>query len=369
MIYPDYSRNQCAIASEVLKRFGINYGKSSLGLLSQKNKKLSIVVVDGLGWNLFSRLKLPSDVYALKTTSVFPSTTASSLASLSTGLTPGSHGIIGYRAFFKETGSIIKPLEFTYASSHINEALARISRLTDLVKFKTSFEILKKKRIRSAVLLPEQLVGSSYSNLIFSGVTQMIGYSNIWDALFLYSKLLDNPKVRLVHLYLPYIDSLEHAYGEDGRPAFDAAVYVLDKLIHIQKSRAKYASTVITADHGHINLGKRINLRSDKALMDKLELPPYGDGRAPLFRSRSDLTMQLSRYNLKVFGKKDAHTLLGQIDREVSKNMPDFIGIPSDDSYYEYDFNTLKGRKKALMKSNHGGLSEDEMEIPLLTLD
>ena len=369
MLYPDYLRNQCAMASEVLKRFGINYGNSSLGLLNQKNKKLSVVVVDGLGWNLFSRIKLTSDIYTLKTTSVFPSTTSSSLASLSTGLPPGSHGIVGYRAFFKETGSLVKPLEFTYASSHLNEALARMSRLTDLVKFRTTFEILRKRRIRSAVLLPEYLVGSSYSNLIFSGATQIIGYSDIWDALFLYGKLLDNPKVRLVHLYLPYIDSLEHAYGEDSRPAFDAAVYILDRLIHIQKSRRNYASTLITADHGHINLGKRINLRSDKILLDKLELPPYGDGRAPLFRSRKDLTVPLSRYDLKVFSKKDAHTILGRMDEKVSNNMPDFIGVPLDDSYYEYDFNTLEKRKKRPMKANHGGLSEDEMEIPLLILD
>ena len=78
----------CSIASEILKRFGLNYGESSLGLLNQNSKKIALILLDGFGWNLFSRVRNSGQVSSIKTTSVFPSTTATALASLASGLKP-----------------------------------------------------------------------------------------------------------------------------------------------------------------------------------------------------------------------------------------------------------------------------------------
>lgn len=62
-----------------------------------------LLVVDGLGWHQLRRhralaptLAAASDVSAPITT-VAPSTTATALTSLTTGATPGEHGLVGYR--------------------------------------------------------------------------------------------------------------------------------------------------------------------------------------------------------------------------------------------------------------------------------
>ncbi|HRE03150.1 MAG TPA: alkaline phosphatase family protein, partial [Ilumatobacteraceae bacterium] len=60
-----------------------------------------LLVVDGLGWDqLTERWALAPTLASMEATTittVAPSTTATALTSITTGLTPGEHGLIGYR--------------------------------------------------------------------------------------------------------------------------------------------------------------------------------------------------------------------------------------------------------------------------------
>ena len=60
-----------------------------------------LLVLDGLGWDqLQARRHLAPTLAALAggpITSVSPTTTATALTSIATGLTPGEHGVVGYR--------------------------------------------------------------------------------------------------------------------------------------------------------------------------------------------------------------------------------------------------------------------------------
>ncbi|MTB02818.1 MAG: hypothetical protein F2535_08935, partial [Actinobacteria bacterium] len=60
-----------------------------------------LLVLDGIGWNQFlDRRHLAPTLSAMvggPITSVAPSTTATALTSISTGVAPGLHGIMGYR--------------------------------------------------------------------------------------------------------------------------------------------------------------------------------------------------------------------------------------------------------------------------------
>jgi hypothetical protein len=75
-----------------------------------------VVLVDGLGWNLLRRsardvpylASLLGDARAI--TSGVPSTTATSLASLGTGLVPGQHGLVGYTSRVPATGELLNAL-------------------------------------------------------------------------------------------------------------------------------------------------------------------------------------------------------------------------------------------------------------------
>lgn len=368
-VLPDYTRNQCAIASEILKRFGINYGESALSLLNQNSKKVALVLLDGFGWNLFSRIRNAGQATAIKTTSVFPSTTATALVSLASGLKPGEHGVIGYKALYKEAGALIKPLESTYASSNRENQLWQIGAMKEMFHINTIFEKLKKKHIKSSVILPSFLVGSGYSEMIFSGATQLFGYKDIWEALFLYKTELENTRSKFVYFYTPFIDSIEHAYGNEHEVSIEAADFIFNRVMSITKKHTQKVTGIVTSDHGHITLSGEVDFHKDKALMNKLDLPPYGDGRAPLFRSRYNPRKELAKYNLKIFDSKDFKPLFGRVDKTIEELMPDFVGAPLDSKSYNYDYELNPKKPKHQMKSNHGGLSPEEMEIPIVLVD
>jgi hypothetical protein len=79
-------------------------------------ERFVVVLIDGLGWNLLRRnaqdvpylASLLGDGRAI--TVGVPSTTATSLASLGTGLVPGQHGIVGYISRVPSTGEILNAL-------------------------------------------------------------------------------------------------------------------------------------------------------------------------------------------------------------------------------------------------------------------
>ena len=74
-----------------------------------------LVVLDSLGWHM---LEQRPDIAPILTslsggaaTTVAPSTTAAALTSISTGLPPGEHGIVGYR--FPVGGAVMNALRWT----------------------------------------------------------------------------------------------------------------------------------------------------------------------------------------------------------------------------------------------------------------
>ena len=79
-------------------------------------ERFVVVLVDGLGWNLLRRnaRNVPYLASLLgegrEITVGVPSTTATSVASLGTGLVPGQHGMVGYTSRVPATGEILNAL-------------------------------------------------------------------------------------------------------------------------------------------------------------------------------------------------------------------------------------------------------------------
>lgn len=366
LVFPDYDRNLVALHSKLLERFGAGSYKTKLGLELENSKKVGLVLLDGLGWNLYSAVKPIKTSFASKITTVFPSTTSTALTSLLTGLTPGQHGIVGYKTFYKNMGGAIKPLEFTYASSNYRNLLSRLTHLRDMFKVKTIFQKLAEEGVRSTVIFPSFIEGSEFSDLNFFGASKIIGYSGIWDALYYYKKEMNSGRSRFVYMYIPEIDTLEHRYGSSHPAVRQAAEETLSALSRASESTRRSGSTIVTADHGHIELSGITNLGSNQALMRKLEIPPFGDSRAILLRSRYDVSKELSGYNLEVFKGSERQALLGGISKELEDTMPDVIAVPKDSEGYTFIYGDREISHEQM--SSHGGLSHEEMEVPLLVL-
>ena len=78
-------------------------------------EQVVLLVIDGLGWEqLQQRRHLAPNLAALSggsITSVVPSTTATALTSITTGLTPGEHGVVGYR--MEMSGEVLNVLRWS----------------------------------------------------------------------------------------------------------------------------------------------------------------------------------------------------------------------------------------------------------------
>ena len=365
--YPDYKRNISNIADSVLENFGVRHRQSNLAISLPEKRRTFLIVLDGLGWNLFSRLKISKQLNAQKISSVFPSTTATALTSILSGATPGQHGIIGYRAFIKESGGVVKPLRSTFAAIHADEILRQATPLKAMFSVHTLFESLREGGVKSGVIYPSGITYSGFSEMVLSGASEFFTYDNVWDAFEVFSNEMKNGRYRFYHFYVPFIDGVEHGYGSQSEAAYEAASFILSNLVSKIKKYEDKVNVMITADHGHINIERTIEFNDNPQLMRKLEIPPYGDGRAPLFRSRYDISKELAGYDLGVFGRDMRKLLFGAIDKRTEDRLPDYVGVPLDGSSYYYRY-APKGEKPRSDVSNHGGLSQAEMEVPLILL-
>lgn len=105
----------CEVMPSIAAHLGVRgYQADPLGLPSAD--RYVVVLVDGLGWQLVRsrvrELDYLADLLgdARPITSAVPSTTATSLTSLGTGLPPGRHGIVGYTFWLPAYRQVLNPL-------------------------------------------------------------------------------------------------------------------------------------------------------------------------------------------------------------------------------------------------------------------
>ena len=83
------------------RRFFDQSGQSARIRKHPWSRLRGLLVLDGLGWNQFKdhqdNLRFLTEGSATAITTVAPSTTASALTSITTGVPPGEHGVIGYK--------------------------------------------------------------------------------------------------------------------------------------------------------------------------------------------------------------------------------------------------------------------------------
>ena len=126
LVLPAYGRSTLA---DLLPSIGAHLGVTGcpedvLGLPAAE--RYVVMLVDGLGWHLLRRSIREAPYLAgllgdaAEITSGVPSTTATSLTSLGTGLPPGQHGLVGYTSRVPSTGEILNTL--TWESDLVAEA-------------------------------------------------------------------------------------------------------------------------------------------------------------------------------------------------------------------------------------------------------
>jgi hypothetical protein len=321
-----------------------------------------LVVLDGLGDDqLAERAHLAPVLAAARLaplTSVAPSTTAAALTSLSTGVAPGRHGIVGYR--FAMGDDVLQALRWTVddreaAAAHPPD---RVQRVAPTLRLKgAAVPYVGKTSFSTSSFTKAHLRGSAYVGV--AGPEEMPG-----------AVVASLGESALVLCYHDAIDKVAHAKGLEGD--YDAALVAADLLVaEIRAAIPAGVAVVVTSDHGQVDVGPAaVDLT---ASTDALVARRSGEGRfrwlhahpgeAGSLFDRASTELESSCW---VMSRRQvvASELLGEVDDEVVDRLGDVALIPFVDAFVP----DPSVPREHQMRSRHGSLTSAEMRVPLCVI-
>lgn len=382
----DYGRSIVALANTILKHFGLPVRRYSLpSEISSKilNEKVILVLIDGVSYQDFLMIVKSSDTLSKyvdlvdKLYSVFPPTTPTALTSFSYAVEPGIHGILGTTMYFRECGYLVNMLSLTPIGFESQKQFQL--NLGYVVQYENIFRELADSGIRVHVYLPKGSE-SGLSRIIYRGV-EHIEYSCHIDALVNSIQSSNEYDYYLSLIYIPYPDQVAHKYGVNS---IEYATVIEELLNSIIKVCSKYinkpTTLIIFSDHGLIPCNERdeINLKKFNYIIENIAIPPYGDMRSSNikfidsscineFKSTEDYNYLSKYFIIMTRDELVSSNLLGEVSDEVVKRIGDVVLISKSSKYVRYEY--LVEKERQVLKSHHGGLVVNEVEIPLLILN
>ncbi|WP_241984837.1 alkaline phosphatase family protein [Cryobacterium adonitolivorans] len=174
---------------------------------------------------------------------VFPATTAAGIASLTTGVAPGTHGLVGYKVLDAANDRVVNQL------TGWDERMEPHSWQNQPTVFDTAAET----GIPSFAVGPKRFTDSGFSRAVLRGAGYVPAESI--GARFAASRaIFDAEPTALIYLYVPELDINAHAHG------WESAKW-LAQLESLDAETARFAGTlrqdegmILTADHGVVDV-------------------------------------------------------------------------------------------------------------------
>ena len=324
------------------------------------SSRVVMVILDGLGdLQLEARSSLAPTLARGRLapiTSVAPSTTAAALTSLSTGVAPGTHGIVGYR--FALDDDILQALRWSVADRDAQAKWhpERVQRSNPQLRQRgVAVPYVAKRQFATSGFTKAHLRGAEFVGV--DGVDGLVGASI--DAL---------TRSPIVLCYHDAIDKVAHSSGLGAD--YDAEIARAERLVvELRAAASDDVAIVVTSDHGQLDVGSSaIALPSSAlALVERMS----GEGRfrwLHAFPGRRDELERLVRESVEstcwVMTRRQvaASGLLGDIDDDVVDRLGDLAVIPHVLAFVPDPAEP----KEASMRSRHGSLTPEEMYVPLI---
>ncbi|MBX3194263.1 MAG: alkaline phosphatase family protein [Microbacteriaceae bacterium] len=165
----------------------------------------------------------------------FPTTTASALATLTTGRPPGTHGMVGYRALDPARGVVVPQLTLDGVDPAIWQ------------REPTLFE--SAEDVRSIAIASPRHRVSALTRAVLRGA-EYVGAASTADRFREARRMLAEPGPALIYLYVAELDVEGHARGV-GSPRWLAALEELDAQTGgLVREMGERQGMLVTADHG-----------------------------------------------------------------------------------------------------------------------
>jgi len=379
MIYPDYNGGSIVnLTSSILESFDaqplyppLKEFKESKELRDSSN--IILLVLDGIGYEYLKNNgqdSILNKYLVRKLTSIFPSTTASAVTTLETGVAPQQHGITGWFMFLKELGvvSAILPFRPRYGTlSFSHNGIRREDIFTEK-------RINDKIKAPSFIISPDELVDGK----VKKKSKNILAYKTL-EGLFLEIKkaIKSTAQRKYIYAYWDKFDYLCHREGCSSQKLKEHFLELNSKISSFLESLEGTNSTlIITADHGLIDTpkSKTILLQDHPELLETLTLPLCGEPRVAYCYVHPSKARQFEDYiNTKLgyccelhksedliqkglFGLYNPHKML-------LERIGDYVLIMKEN--YIIRDQLLREKEKSSI-SHHGGMSKEEMFVPLI---
>ncbi|MCK7628028.1 alkaline phosphatase family protein [Streptomyces sp. RS10V-4] len=241
-----------------------------------------VFLIDGLGWELLrahpaeapfltSLLDTSLNGTGLPLTAGFPATTATSLASVGTGLPPGAHGLPGYTCQDPATGALMNQLRWRpWTDPHTWQP------------YPTVFQLADAAGIHTCQVSAPDFEQTPLTRIALSGGT-FHGRLSGEERMDLAAEQLAAGDRSLVYTYYSEVDGKGHRYGVDS-DAWRGQLLYVDRLAQrLAEQLPPRSALYITADHGMIDIPfdpeSRIDFDEDWELRAGVRLLG-GEGRA-----------------------------------------------------------------------------------------
>jgi len=343
--------------------------------------RVCLALVDGLGTRLleraadadapFLRSLLPS---AIHLTSGFPSSTPISLCSLGTGRQSGEHGIVGFFLRPSTEPAVIECL--TWAEPGTRRPLLRRFPPEALQPFPSRLADAAAQGIRTGVVSLAEHAGSGLTRAAFRGA-QWIGLEHNSDVEERVAKvamaLSEAPS--LVYTYDPRVDFAAHRAGIDS-DAWRDALRRTDALLRALHDRLPPGTLLlVTGDHGAVDGPDphRLDLAVRPDLLRDVETVT-GDARARHIHALQGYAADVdaawrtgldpAHWTVRTRDEAIEAGWFGPTVRdEVRPRIGDVVAAAVGD---EILLDVGRYPWEATFRAFHGGLTPDEVDVPLL---
>lgn len=217
--------------------------------------QIVLLVLDGLGWDqLQERRHLLRGLPAMSAepiTTVAPTTTATALTSIATGLTPGEHGVIGYRMSVDD--DILNVLRWSTSKGDARERIPPESIQHDVAFGGQRPPVVVRAEFRDTGFTRAHLGGCRH--VPYRMPSTLV-------AEILHQLEAGEP---FVYAYYDGVDKVAHEYGLGT--VFESELVFVDRMVeYLCQLLPEGTALVITADHGQVDVGKNVLLPDPEVL-------------------------------------------------------------------------------------------------------
>jgi len=352
------------ITNSIFNSLSVPETIDSLSLGNAENREV-LILIDGMGQDaidkygdqfpIFDELKQVKKLYTN-----FPSTTATSLSTLGTGVLPGVHGMLGYT------------VRVPRSDNRLLNALKWDERVDPVMwqKVPTLFERAVLAGVSVTHVAAKRYEGSGFTQAALRGA-KYVGANGVDEMATAVSAAL-KPQPSFVYTYLNTLDSAGHSDGV-GSDKWLTALQQVSEFISKVKQLAPAGTRIwVTSDHGMVNSTEQVILGQDNKLLENVTLIG-GEPRARHIYIKegaaSETIIQWQEFfgnKARVLSKESAikDELFGPVVTEDSHDrLGDLIAIANNDLIL---VDPARVREESSMVGHHGGITDIEVEIPLL---